>query len=160
MKSLGFRKVTLEEKRKDFKRLGKKFPDRVTGAHHYQDMYVFEHQGYQAVVNSGILDGRLLKPGLSWVLITADYKRLFVRAFKSNTAIFSEATADRLIAYAYLVKEIILNRPLDEPSGKLKDLVERDEQFLVPGQGYKRRLVNYWMSDNEPEQELFEKELF
>lgn len=160
MKNLGFRKVPLFEKKKDFKRLGKVFPSRVTGAHHYQDMYVFEHQGYRAVINSGIIDGKLLKPGLSWALITLDHKRLFVRAFKSNTANVTEAMADRLIAYAYLLKGVLLNRPTDTRSGQLKDLREQEESFLVPEQGYKRILKNYWMSDNDPAQELFEKELF
>ncbi len=153
---LGFRLVSVEEKKREFERLGKEFPDRVTGLHHYQDMYIFEHLGYRAVVNTGIINGKLMKPGLSWVLITEDSKTLFARAFKENSGNMPEIMSDRLVAYAQLVQNIVLNRPLDPVSKKPKDLVEHKVAIFIKETGkYTDILKNSWFCDHGPEEDLF-----
>jgi hypothetical protein len=156
---LGFRLVPLMEKKQEFERLGKEFPSRVNETHHIQEMYIFEYLGYRAVINTGIIEGKLLiEKGLSWVLIVKDYKPLFTRAFRSNTCDMSKVMADRLIAYAQLTRNIILHRPLDL-QGKLKDLVEiEDSVFNKPLNQHRKCLKNYWMADFDPPEDLFSTE--
>lgn len=155
LKSSGFTKLTLEQKKKMFERLGLKFPDRVTTEHHLQRMYVCEHDGYRVVVNSGIIGNELLTPGLSWVMITEDYKRLFTRAFKSDTREPSQAMLDRILAYALVAKNIIFNRPLERRTSKLKRLVEKSETFTNKEGKEKRRLTDYWVCKHEVDDYVF-----
>lgn len=155
LKSSGFRKLSRSEKKKTFKRLGLQFPDRVTSGHHLQDMYVFEHDAYRVVINSGIVDNQLLKPGLSWVMITADDKRLFSRPFLSKETKPSQIMLDRILAYGLVARNIIINRPLAKSTNKLKDLIEKEEIIINDDGDPKRILTSCWVSEGEPEEYVF-----
>lgn len=153
--SLGYTKLTLAEKKKLFKRLGIEFPKRTTKTHHLQDMYVFERDGYRGVINSGIVRKKLLKPGLSWAMITADDKPLFSRPFMSKKDDPSQIMLDRMLAYAYIIQNIILKRPLEGRTGKLKDLVEKEEKIITDAGETKRALTDFWVCEHEPDEYVF-----
>lgn len=155
LKDSSFRKLTLVEKKKMFQRLGIKFPKRTTSTHHLQDMYIFELDGYRVVINSGIIGNTLLTPGLSWVMITCDDKRLFVRAFKSDFDEPTQQMLDRLLAYALVMQWMLILRPLDNTTGKLKSLVEKEEEFINKKGKFKKRIRAYWVCDNDKDDYVF-----
>ncbi len=155
LKKSGFIKLTIQEKKKIFQRLGIVFPKRVTGTHHAQQMYVFDHDGYRVVVNSGIIGYQLLTPGLSWVMITCDDKRLFVRVFKSDFHKPTEQMLNRMVAYALVMKNILRLRPLDPQTKKLKHLVEKEEEFINIKGRLKKRLRLYWTFPNTVDEYVF-----
>lgn len=155
LKSEHVRKITLAEKKDIFKRLGIRFPKRVTSDHHFQETFVFECNTYKVVVNSGIIDNKLLTPGLSWVMITRDDKRLLVRTFKSDDDEPSQAMLDRLLAYALVFKKMIIGRPMDPRTDELKGLIEKSEEFTNRKGKKKVRLRAYWTCESATDEVVF-----